>query len=159
MYSAEHVLKNGEIIKVCSLDKSHIPYVWAIEKESFTEPWSMRSFEEIFDTEFTLSLGAFDGTENIIGYIIADFVIDTGEILNIAVDNAFKNQGVGGILLDAVHKTLECACACQCFLEVRESNEPAKALYAKKGYLPVGLRKNYYKNPKENAIILRKNFE
>lgn len=159
MYFAEYLLKNGNIIKVGAIDKSHVPAVWEIEKENFTEPWSMRSFEEMLDAEFTISLGAFDEMGNVLGYIIADFVIDTGEILDIAVAVKHKKQGVGSVLLDSVHSMLVAASAYECFLEVRESNEPAKALYAKKGYLPIGIRKNYYKNPKENAIVLKKKFD
>lgn len=151
-----YLLKNGEFIRIRPFDRSYVSDICRIENENFTEPWSERSFYEMADAEFVLALCAFNEADKLVGYVFGDFVVDTGEVLDIAVDKEYKKQGVGGFLIGSLHKILKERKATECFLEVRESNEPAKCLYAKMGYLPIGVRKNYYKNPKENAIVLRK---
>lgn len=145
-------------IKIVPLEEYHIPAVWEIEKENFTQPWSMTSFKDMMDSGYVMSFGALDSQGTIIGYALASYVADTGEILDIAVSAESKRRGVGGMLLDAVHSSLNIKGVSECFLEVRENNLPAIALYNKFGYAPVGVRKNYYTCPKENAIMMKKQF-
>ena len=77
-----------------------------------------------------------------------------GELVDIAVSPAYRKQGLGQMLMTALLTEAEKRGACQVFLEVRQSNMPARNLYEKNGFRPIGLRKKYYKNPTEDAVLM-----
>ena len=89
------------------------------------------------------------------GYAFARVIAGEAEILNIAVLPSFRRRGIGGRLLDAAVMAVKTGGAAEVFLEVRESNAAARALYVARGFRPVGLRTDYYRKPRENAVILR----
>ena len=93
--------------------------------------------------------------EGIVGYLIAREAGGTGEILNLAVDPPHRRAGIASALLDAGLVVLRRRGAEEIFLEVRESNLAAQALYLGAGFRPVGQRARYYRNPVEDALILR----
>ncbi len=93
--------------------------------------------------------------DEITGYLIAREAGGSGEILNLAVDPPRRRGGVGGMLLDAGLAVLRRRGAEEIFLEVRESNIAAQALYLGAGFRPVGQRADYYRNPMEDALVLR----
>ncbi len=95
-------------------------------------------------------------TGQVVGYVVMWFVVDESEIANLAVSDTLRRAGVGARLLD---HALEAAQTRQCavvFLEVRESNGPARALYASRGFEIAGRRSKYYRKPVEDALVLRR---
>ena len=89
------------------------------------------------------------------GYVVALDAADEGEILNLAVAETGRRRGLGRALVQAIVDALEARGVRQVFLEVRESNAAARALYAGFGFKDVGRRKGYYRRPVEDAIVLR----
>ena len=96
-----------------------------------------------------------DSADTVAGYVVAIDAADEGEILNLAVAAAGRRHGVGRALVEAVVQALTSGGARHIYLEVRESNAPARALYATHGFREVGRRKQYYRRPVEDAIVLR----
>ena len=130
----------------------------ALEAQCFSQPWSLMSFVEMVGLDYVQTVAALDKDGIVCGYALASLVLDTGEILNIATHPCMRGQGIGKAMLTYIHREI-CKKGCgECFLEVREHNAPAIMLYEKMGYFPISVRKNYYKNPKENAIIMHKIF-
>ena len=130
-----------------------ITEVARLEKEIFSDPWSENAVRESMEQSQTLLLSALkDGV--LVGYLIVYYVLEDGEIARIAVESDFRRKGVASRLL----KELAFICADngvnKLLLDVRESNESAKAFYEKKGFVLDGVRKNYYTNPTENAILM-----
>ena len=134
-----------------------IPLVAAIESESFSDPWSERSFGEILLAQAAIFLvAARSESRTIAGYVVALVVQNEGEILNLAVAPGFRRRGLGGELLDAGLSAVHARGARDIFLEVRESNQPALALYGTRGFSAIGQRRKYYRNPVEDALVLRR---
>jgi ribosomal-protein-alanine N-acetyltransferase len=133
------------------------PFV-AIERRCFSDPWSEASFREALISPWTFGLAA-QGSRGVEGYLIAREVAGTGEVLNLAVAPEFRRRGVGAALLAAGLAALRRRRVSEVFLEVRESNRSAQALYASHGFRPVGQRASYYRNPKEDALVLRLGLE
>jgi len=99
--------------------------------------------------------GSGGGGGAIVGYVVALEAADEGEILNLAVAPAGRRNGLGRALVQQILEVLTARGVRQVYLEVRESNEPARALYAAHGFKEVGRRKQYYRRPVEDAIVLR----
>jgi len=95
------------------------------------------------------------GTNEVAGYVVAFDAADEGEILNLAVAPAGRRNGLGRALVQHMLEALTARGARQIYLEVRESNAPARALYAAQGFKEVGRRTQYYRRPVEDAIVLR----
>lgn len=143
--------------EIVPMDRSHIPQIAALERACFSMPWSQRLLEDaLFDPQASF-LVAEDSGGSVLGYAGLHAVLDEGYIDNIAVAPEARRQGVASALLDvfcrfgAVHLAF-------LSLEVRPSNAPAIALYEKFGFAQAGRRKNYYEHPKEDALILTKEF-
>jgi ribosomal-protein-alanine N-acetyltransferase len=134
------------------------PVLVAIERRAFSDPWSEASFREALASPWTFGLVADTG-RGMAGYLIAREVAGTGEVLNLAVAPEFRRRGVGGALLEAGLAALRRRKVDEVFLEVRESNISAQALYVGRGFRPVGQRAAYYRNPKEDALVLRLEME
>jgi ribosomal-protein-alanine N-acetyltransferase len=126
----------------------------AIERRSFTDPWSEASFNEALTSAWTFGLVAETG-RGIAGYMIGREVAGTGEVLNLAVVPEFRRRGIAGALLEAGLVAFRRRNVDEVFLEVRESNRSAQALYLGRGFRAVGQRAAYYRNPKEDALVLR----
>jgi [ribosomal protein S18]-alanine N-acetyltransferase len=126
----------------------------AIERRAFSDPWSEASFREALTSPWTFGLVA-EGARGVTGYLIGREVAGTGEVLNLAVAPELRRRGIGGALLEAGLVALGRRRVEEVFLEVRESNRSAQALYLAYGFRPVGQRAAYYRNPKEDALVLR----
>lgn len=124
-----------------------------IERRCFSDPWSENSFREALGSPWSFGLVAHMG-RGIAGYLIGREVAGTGEILNLAVAPNFRRRGVARALLRAGLTYFGKRRVEEVFLEVRESNQSAQALYLSSGFRPVGQRTAYYRNPKENALVL-----
>ena len=130
------------------------PALAAIERRCFSDPWSEPSFREALASEWTFGLVAETG-RGIAGYLIGREVSGSGEILNLAVAPEFRRRGIGGQLLEVGLAAFRRLRAHEVFLEVRESNHSAQSLYLARGFRPVGQRASYYRNPREDALVLR----
>ena len=126
----------------------------AIERRCFSDPWSEIAFQEALSSEWTFGLVA-DSARGAAGYLIGREAAASGEILNLAVAPEFRQRGIGGALLEEGLRAFGRRRATEVFLEVRESNHSAQALYLARGFRPVGQRAAYYRNPREDALILR----
>ena len=139
------------------MDKSHLPQVMALERLCFSPPWSEQTFADaLYDPSVSLIV-AEDGDGKVLGYGMVGVVLDEGCLEKLAVDPACRRRGVGREILSAF---LRFGFAHLAFLtlEVRASNTPAVALYQSVGFEPVGRRKDYYRDPKEDALLLTVTF-
>ena len=127
--------------------------VAAIERESFGDPWSVDAFRSALRQGGSFVIA--EGAGVVLGYAIAWSVVDEAELANIAVAPAARGRGIGARLLDAAIAYAEAKGCAAMYLEVRESNTRARALYASRGFEEVGRRRRYYRAPVEDALILR----
>ena len=140
--------------RVRSAQPADAPTLADIERRCFTDPWSAASFREALTSPWTFALVAeLDGA--IVGYFIGRETAGSGEVLNLAVAPESRRHGVARRLLDAGLQALRLRGSEEIFLEVRESNFPAQSLYRDYGFRPVGQRAGYYRNPREDALVLR----
>ena len=130
------------------------PTLVGIERRCFGDPWSEASFREALGSAWTFVLVA-EASRGVGGYLVGREAGGTGEVLNLAVAPEFRRRGVGEALLQAGLAAFRRSGVDEVFLEVRESNTSARALYARHGFRPVGQRSAYYRNPKEDAVVLR----
>lgn len=140
--------------EICEITAGDIPAAAAIEKECIPEPWSEKAFFDEFANDKSIMLCA-KANDELAGFITAFAVLDEVNIYNVAVTEKYRRNGIAGELLNALQERVK-SFASFITLEVRESNLSAINLYKNKGYTEVGLRKNYYSLPKENAILMTK---
>jgi ribosomal-protein-alanine N-acetyltransferase len=124
-----------------------------IERRCFSDPWNEASFREALESPWTFGLVAHN-PRGIAGYLIGREVAGTGEVLNLAVSPDARRRGLARALLRAGLAALRKRHVEEVYLEVRESNHTAQALYLSLGFRPVGQRAAYYRNPKEDALVL-----
>ena len=143
------------MMNIVEMKPCHVVGVAALEKLCFSDPWSENSIASELKNPLAFWLVAEeDGC--VVGYIGSQTVLPESDVMNVAVDPAHRRQGIGAILVEALIKELRNRYCESLTLEVRASNAPAIALYDKLGFQQVGRRPNYYRNPKEDALILRK---
>jgi [ribosomal protein S18]-alanine N-acetyltransferase len=163
------------VVRIRPMREEDLSAVVRIERASFGDPWSEASFRSFCahpQVRALVAVGAPDAaaaaggaastpgdvptTPEVLGYAIAWVVADEGELANFAVDPALRRRGVGRTLLDALLDELDARGVASCHLEVREGNAAAGALYAQRGFRPVGRRAGYYREPTEDALLLRR---
>ena len=138
---------------IADVTAEHIPQIEEIERECFSRPWTAEQLSgQLRDAQHEFIAAVDDG--RVLGYVGLMYVLDEGYISNVAVHPAARRQGIGDALIDALAAKAEELELAFLTLEVRESNAPAIALYAKHGFHPVGKRKNYYDAPKEDAVLM-----
>ena len=140
------------------MTQSHTAAVAELEKVCFSDPWSEKSVEEELINPLSLWLVAVDG-EKLAGYVGSQTVLGETDMMNVAVDPSFRRQGIGEKLISSLVDALKEEESHCLTLEVRASNEPAIRLYEKLGFSQIGRRPKYYRNPREDALILRKEWE
>lgn len=143
--------------EIVPMDRSHLEQVAALERECFSHPWTEAMLEEELYNSQASFLVAEDGEGGVLGYAGLHVVLDEGYIDNIAVEEPARKHGVASALLD-VFCRFGAANLAFLTLEVRASNAPAIALYKKYGFQEVGLRPNFYSAPREDAIIMTREF-
>ena len=141
--------------RVVPAAREHVGAVARIERASFSDPWSEEAFAGMVDTPLALFLVGIGEDGSVLGYAAARGAWEDGEILNVAVDEAARGRGIGGLLLDAAISALREQLVGRIFLEVRESNAAAVALYRSRGFQTISTRRNYYRRPVENALVMR----
>ena len=143
------------MIEIIPMNESHVAAVAELEKQNFSEPWPEIAVRSELTNQLALWLVAMeDGV--VAGYVGSQTVLQEADMMNIAVGEGFRRRGIARMLVEELIRRLD---AYQLTLEVRASNAPAIALYESLGFAQVGLRKNYYHKPKEDALILRKEWK
>lgn len=133
-----------------------LPAILEIENEAFPCPWSERSFKEAFESQSIAVFAAVDEGNAVLGFSCLLVSFEDGEILNIAVREAARKNGIGQMLMDAMLSEGIRGGVRDFYLEVRESNTAARHLYDRNGFFPIGVRRRYYSKPVEDAIVMRK---
>ena len=140
---------------IAKMNECHVPQIAQLEKLCFNDPWSENSIASELDNNLSLWLVALED-DKVVGYVGSQTVLGETDMMNIAVHPDHRKQGIGTALIVGLIGALEKRGSHSLMLEVRASNAPAIALYDKLGFTQVGRRPNYYRNPKEDALILRK---
>ncbi|GAB4489652.1 MAG: ribosomal protein S18-alanine N-acetyltransferase [Thermodesulfovibrionales bacterium] len=138
---------------ISAMTTEDIPRVLAIELASFTTPWSEILFFNETKKERSIALVARKD-DAVAGYICANYVLDEGHILDLAVHPDYRRQGVATLLIREALERLKRAGCGTVFLDVRASNLAARTMYEKIGFRLCGTRKNYYQKPDEDATLL-----
>ena len=140
---------------IVQMNASHVSEVAEMEKLCFSDPWSERSIASELDNELSLWLvSELDG--KVVGYIGSQSVPPESDVMNVAVLPQYRKQGIAQALIAELVHRLRSDGMESLTLEVRASNAPAICLYTKLGFETVGRRPRYYVNPKEDALIMRK---
>ena len=142
-------------MRIEKMTREHVPQVARLEEICFSDPWSEKSVASELENELSLWLVALEG-DTLAGYVGSQTVLGETDIMTVAVHPDFRRQGVGESLILSLVEELKALDSHSLTLEVRASNAPARSLYEKLGFSQVGLRKNYYRNPREDACILQK---
>lgn len=141
------------MVEFRKVEKEELTKVAQLEQLIFSDAWSLRSLTETWQTKEAVIYGAFE--ENVlVGYAILYCVLDEGELVRIAVAPDYRRQGVADGLFAEIFICCQSMSVCRMFLEVRKSNESARALYEKQGFVVDGCRKNFYEAPTEDAILM-----
>lgn len=144
--------------EIVPMDRSHIPQILALEQACFSTPWTETMLTDaLFDPQASFIV-AEDEEGNVLGYAGLHVVVDEGYIDNVAVEPDARRHGVASALLD-VYCRFGAANLAFLTLEVRASNAPAIALYEKHGFARAGLRPGYYQHPREDAVIMTREFD
>ena len=142
------------MIEIAPMTPADVPQVAALEQLCFPDPWSAGSITYELQNELSLWLTARDGAR-VVGYIGSQSVPPESDIMNLAVDPQYRRRGIAERLLRELEARLVPRGVTVLALEVRRSNAAALALYEKLGFTLAGVRKNYYKTPREDALILK----
>ena len=142
-----------EIRDACEQDVESIAL---LERECFSMPWTPDQLR-IQLRPGHVFLAACEGGE-VLGYVGMEYVLDEGYISNVAVAPRSRGRGIAGALLRELEARARALGLAFLTLEVRESNRPARALYTNSRYTVVGRRRNYYQNPREDAILMTLEF-
>ncbi|MBP3672333.1 MAG: ribosomal protein S18-alanine N-acetyltransferase [Oscillospiraceae bacterium] len=144
-----------EIRKMTAADVAQIA---ELEKVCFSDPWSEKSIASELENDLSVWLVAVEG-ETVAGYVGSQSVLGETDMMNIAVSPDYRRRGIGEKLVTELVIQLQAEGNRSLMLEVRASNTPAQKLYEKLGFQMVGRRPRYYHNPKEDALILRKEWK
>lgn len=140
-------------ISIREMFVSDIPEVLKIEHISFTTPWSETAFFKEIHNPYSITRAAVL-EDNVIGYVCANYIIDEGHILNLAVHPDFRRCGIGTALMKKVLSELKERGCRLLYLEVRSSNFIARRFYESLGFRIIGTRKDYYTSPREDAVVM-----
>jgi len=146
------IYKNMDI-KIKSMGREHLNEVCDLEYLCFSVPWTRGMFEEELSISFAVYYVA-EAEGKVSGYAGIHIVADEGNITKIAVHPDMRRMGIANKLLEQIINSAERVGVKYITLEVRESNEPARALYSRFGFTDVGRRRGYYIDPPEDAIIM-----
>lgn len=140
---------------ITNMNDGHVPQVAQLEKLCFSDPWSENSVASELENPLSIWLVAEENGA-VAGYVGSQTVLDETDMMNIAVHPDYRRKGIAAALIEALIDGLKQKGSRSLTLEVRASNKNARSLYEKLGFCQAGIRKNYYRNPREDAIILRK---
>ncbi len=147
---------SGPGITIRAMQEEDLSAVAAIEVASFSDAWPRSAFAELMPRGYARLRVAVAANGEVCGYCVLLLAGGEGEIANIATHPAWRGRGVGRALLQEALAAADEALAEAIFLEVRESNAAARALYAAQGFVQVGRRRQYYQQPAEDALVMRR---
>jgi len=131
--------------------EADLPAIADIERAVYSDPWPLESFRSLLGRLMLVA----ESHEEVAGYLVAHHAADMGEILNVAVHPDRQRSGIGTALVEDALWQLACQGVAIVFLEVRESNTTAQRLYESMGFEAVGKRRGYYRQPTEDAVVMR----
>lgn len=140
--------------RIRTATEADLAVLLALEEASFSDPWGEAALSSHLASSAGLSFLAVSEADEPCGYLLGLSLLAEGELLRVGVLPGLRGGGIGNALLACLLDALRTAGADTCFLEVREGNSPAIALYEKNGFTVVGRRKHYYKDPREDALVL-----
>ena len=143
------------MIEIRNMESRDVSQIAKLEELCFNDPWSENSIASELDNKLSHWLVAVED-DNVVGYVGSQTVLGETDMMNIATHPDYRKQGIATRLILGLVDALEKRGSHSLMLEVRASNETAISIYRKLGFSEVGRRKNYYRNPKEDALILRK---
>lgn len=139
--------------------REDLPQIEEIEKRCFSLPWTAQQLSgQLKDAQHEF-IAAVAPDESVLAYVGMMYVLDEGYISNVATAPPYRRQGIADALIERLCGICDALRLSFVSLEVRAGNTPAIALYEKHGFVSVGLRKNYYERPREDALIMTKFFE
>ncbi|HEV2181563.1 MAG TPA: ribosomal protein S18-alanine N-acetyltransferase [Gemmatimonadaceae bacterium] len=147
--------ETGDGIRIRFATASDVDRVVQLETEAFSDAWTRSSFEQLLSDTRSLFAVACGDDGLVHGYVVAWYVADEGEIANLAVASTSRRRGIGGMLLDTALDTARTRKVASVYLEVRDSNDTARSLYASRGFEEVTRRRRYYRAPTEDALVLK----
>lgn len=145
-------------VRIVPMTADHLDEVAALERICFSDPWSRQLLAEELDNDLSGLLVALDPEGRVAGYAGLQVILDEGTVTNIAVRPDCRRRGVAGQLLQVFLDFARGNRLAFLTLEVRASNYDAIALYGSRGFRSVGRRKNYYEHPREDAVIMTREF-
>ena len=145
-------------VRIVPMNADHLDQVAELERICFSTPWSRNMLAEELENALSAFLVALDDGDNVVGYAGLQVILDEGSITNVAVRPDCRRQGIAGKLLQVFLDFARGNHLAFLTLEVRASNYDAIALYGSRGFREAGCRKNYYEHPREDAIIMTKEF-
>ena len=152
-------MEQNRKVQIVPMNGDHLDEVVELERVCFPDPWSRNMLKEELENDLAAFLVALDGQGAVAGYAGLQVVLDEGYVNNVAVRPEYRRQGVASQLLEVFRRFGEGQGLAFLTLEVRDSNQAARALYARHGFVEAGRRKNYYQHPKEDAIIMTLEFQ
>ncbi|MFH1699526.1 MAG: ribosomal protein S18-alanine N-acetyltransferase [Candidatus Zixiibacteriota bacterium] len=141
--------------QIRKMDQKDIPEIIRLERELFSDPWPKQAFIEDIESDFSLPFVAHIDNE-IIGYAILWIGIEAGHLTNIAVDKKYQRKSVAKKLLSFILEFAQNIKLSQILLEVRPSNAAAVTLYESYGFKNLAIQKDYYKNPSEDCLVMKR---
>ena len=140
------------------MEECHVPQIAELEKTCFSDPWSEKSIASELTNPLSCWIVVLDG-DQLVGYVGSQSVLGWADMMNLAVKDTHRRRGIAEQLICELTRRLKEDKVTRLTLEVRVSNQPAICLYEKAGFVEVGRRPNYYHNPKEDALIMRKEWD
>ena len=141
-------------IRVEPLSPEHLDEVLLVERASFTDPWTRGMFESELDVAARGYARVGMRLGRLVGYLFAVVIPDEAHIGNLAVHPEARRGGIAQLLLDELIRDARRVGVRRVTLEVRESNQPARKFYYKNDFIDIAIRKNYYRSPVEDAIVM-----
>ncbi len=148
-------MEGVETSRVRRMRSEDVKRVAAIEAESFSSPWKASTFRTLLARPGAELWVLEDDGAGIIGYAVLWCILDEGELANIAVTASHRGRGLGARLLSAMIDIARERGVASLYLEVRVSNEKAAELYRRFGFEKIGMRRDYYDSPREDAVLMR----
>ena len=150
-------MADGMLITIRKMQPEDSAFIAEIEKNCFSEPWSAKAFAEAAQNKEYIYLTALD-CNAVVGYAGCILAGEEADITNIAVSEKYRRMGIGQELLRQLTLLAGQNGVTEMFLEVRQSNMPAQSLYSGMGFEAVGIRRNFYRKPGEDAVIMKYTF-
>jgi ribosomal-protein-alanine N-acetyltransferase len=151
----ERAGRGGGSLDVRTLALRDLGAVEDIERASYPTPWSRSMFAGELAKASSICLGAFDGRK-LLGYVIVSRYVDAWHVMNVAVDPEHRGRGIATLLLDRLFEATASDARRGYTLEVRVSNLAAIRLYERLGFHSRGIRRGYYTDNREDAVIMWK---